>query len=127
MVALFDANVSGTYRKDKNGTLGKQRNVSSKWGQEATRIIIICILILEANIIALQLIPIFICNSWLFQFLFLVGEIFIKLTLIAWTYDITYEKISKFYFWVHIEGHHKELTEKQNKKYCKLVCDSILF
>ncbi len=41
-------------QKRQERTLGKQRNVSNKWGQETTRIIIICILILDAIIIALQ-------------------------------------------------------------------------
>jgi hypothetical protein len=77
---------------------------------------------LEAIIIALQhcVSPIFICDSWLFQFLFLVDEIFIKLTLVIWTYDITYEKISKFYFWVNIEGYHKELKKNETENIANL-------
>jgi coenzyme F420-reducing hydrogenase beta subunit len=58
---------------------------------------------------------------------FFVDEIFIKLTLVVWTYDITYEKISKFYFWVNIEGHHKELKKNETKNIANFVCDSIHF
>jgi hypothetical protein len=102
--------------------LGKQGNVSSKWGQEATRIIVICILILEAIIIALQhCLSLYLSAIHGFpRFLFLFGEIFIKLTLGVWTYDITYEKISKFYFWVNIEGYHKEFKKNKTKNIANL-------